>query len=133
MGNYTLLQSLRENKNWTQDYVAQELDITQSAYAKLEAGHTKLTIDRAKELANLYGIDPETFLGNTPPVVNYNSGSGSFGGPKFFLMQGVQAVNYNSGPNSHGGPFFGYNNYSVWGASGEQLDKAFSQRKDKDK
>ncbi len=58
----TILQSLRESKNWTQEYVAEVLDITQSAYARLEAGKTKLTIDRAKELANVFAVPPEAFL-----------------------------------------------------------------------
>ncbi|PZP49829.1 MAG: DNA-binding protein [Pseudopedobacter saltans] len=77
----TILQSLRESKNWTQEYVAEVLDITQSAYARLEAGKTKLTIDRAKELANVFAVPPEAFFATSSDVINYNTGNGSFGGP----------------------------------------------------
>lgn len=77
----TILQSLRESKNWTQEYVAEVLDITQSAYAKLEGGKTKLTIDRAKELAHVFSVPPEAFFATSSEVVNYNTGNGSFRGP----------------------------------------------------
>ena len=36
----------RELKNYTQEYLAQRLNISQNAYSKIETGSVKLTIDR---------------------------------------------------------------------------------------
>lgn len=69
------LLSLRLNKNWTQDYVAEQLGLSQPAYSKLEQGQVKLTIDRAGKLAELYEIEPEYFFTNDSPTVNFHDNS----------------------------------------------------------
>lgn len=69
------LLSLRLNKNWTQDYVAEQLGLSQPAYSKLEQGQVKLTVDRAGKLAELYEIEPEYFFTNDAPIVNFNDNS----------------------------------------------------------
>ena len=75
----TKLKMLRVGHDWSQEFVAEKLGISQAAYAKLETGETRLTVDRAGQLANLYEIDPEYFF-TTERVINYNSGSNSHGG-----------------------------------------------------
>ncbi|MCU0337656.1 MAG: helix-turn-helix transcriptional regulator, partial [Sediminibacterium sp.] len=60
-----------------QEYIASELGINQNTYSKLESGQTKLTIDRVKKLAELYNVDPDYFLSEDAPIINYNSGSKS--------------------------------------------------------
>lgn len=56
------LRVLRISRNWSQEYVAEQIELTQPAYAKLEAGHVKLTIERAKQIASLYNIEAESFF-----------------------------------------------------------------------
>jgi len=75
----TKLKTLRVGHDWSQEFVAEKLGISQAAYAKLESGETRLSVDRAGQLANLYEIDPEYFF-TTERVINYNSGSNSHGG-----------------------------------------------------
>jgi transcriptional regulator with XRE-family HTH domain len=75
----TKLKVLRVSRDWSQEFVAEKLGISQAAYAKLETGETRLTVDRAGQLANIYEIDPEYFF-TTDRVINYNSGSNSHGG-----------------------------------------------------
>ena len=75
----TKLKILRVSRNWSQEFVAEKLGISQAAYAKLENGETRLTVDRAGQLASVYNIDPEYFF-TTDRVINYNSGSNSHGG-----------------------------------------------------
>lgn len=76
----TKLKMLRISRNLSQDEVAEKIGISQAAYAKLEAGQTRLTIDRAGQLAELYEIEPEYFF-STEKVTNLNNGSHSHGGP----------------------------------------------------
>jgi len=56
------IKKIRRQKDWSQEYVADKLNITQSAYAKLESGVSKLDILRLLEIAKLFGIHPSQLL-----------------------------------------------------------------------
>ena len=53
----TKLKMLREVHDYTQDYVAGVLEISQNTYSLLEKGETKITIDRLIQLARLYNME----------------------------------------------------------------------------
>ncbi len=57
------LKQLRELKNFTQEYVAQQLGLSTRAYSKIETGETQLTINRLNEISSILGIDPIEALG----------------------------------------------------------------------
>ena len=84
-----IMRILRESRDYSQEYVANILNINQKTYSNLESGKSKLTLDRIQQLAEFYHVKPDYFLANELPVINYNSG-----------------------PNSHGGVFEVYNNNS---------------------
>ena len=58
------LKVLRESHDYTQEYVADILDISQNAYSLLEKGVTKITLDRLEKLAELYKKAPEELISN---------------------------------------------------------------------
>ncbi len=47
------IRKLREQRNYTQEYMAANLKISQNAYSKIELGYTKITVDRLFELADI--------------------------------------------------------------------------------
>ncbi len=51
------IRSFREAKGYTQEYMAEMLDICQSTYANLESGKSSLTIDRLIEIAAILELD----------------------------------------------------------------------------
>jgi transcriptional regulator with XRE-family HTH domain len=57
------LKQLRELKNFTQEYMAQQLGLSTRAYSKIETGETQLTINRLNEISSILGIDPIEALG----------------------------------------------------------------------
>jgi transcriptional regulator with XRE-family HTH domain len=57
------LKNLRELKNFTQEYMAQQLGLTTRAYSKIESGETQLTINRLNEISAILGVDPIEALG----------------------------------------------------------------------
>jgi transcriptional regulator with XRE-family HTH domain len=63
------IKNLRELRNYTQDYMADKLKISQNTYSRLEAGQVKLTIERVNEIAEILEV---TFweLVNEQPVFN---------------------------------------------------------------
>lgn len=51
------IRSFREAKGYTQEYMAEMLDICQSTYANLESGKSTLSIDRLLEIAEILELD----------------------------------------------------------------------------
>jgi transcriptional regulator with XRE-family HTH domain len=82
-----IMRILRESRDYSQEYVANVLNINQKTYSNLESGKTKMTLERIQQLADFYHVKPDYFLSEELPVINYNNG-----------------------PNSHGGVYETYNN-----------------------
>jgi transcriptional regulator with XRE-family HTH domain len=51
------IRSFREAKGYTQEYMAEMLDICQSTYANLESGKSSLSIERLLEIAAILELD----------------------------------------------------------------------------
>jgi transcriptional regulator with XRE-family HTH domain len=63
------IRKVREHRNYTQDYLAAKLGISQNAYSKIELGYSKITLDRLFQIAlilevqvpKLLYFDPSSF------------------------------------------------------------------------
>lgn len=91
MNEYRIMKILRESRNFSQEYIAGKLGINQNAYSKLENGKVKITLERIRQLAEIYNVKPEYFLSIDLPVINYNIGPNSHGG---FIDKYVNNSNY---------------------------------------
>lgn len=60
LGN--VLRMLREVHNFTQEYVANVLDISQTTYSGMEKGESRMTVDRLGKLAELYNMQVSDIL-----------------------------------------------------------------------
>lgn len=56
------IRKYRELKGYSQEYMAHELDITQSSYAKLENDSTKITVERLFSIAQLLEMEMTELL-----------------------------------------------------------------------
>jgi transcriptional regulator with XRE-family HTH domain len=56
------LKNLREERRISQEAVAFNLKITQSTYAKLESGKTKLSVERLLAIATYFQVDVRDLL-----------------------------------------------------------------------
>lgn len=70
------LKILREINNYTQEYVARVLDISQNAYSLIEKGTTKITLDRIEVLAELYKTTPSELVNINDNFYTNPTGSG---------------------------------------------------------
>lgn len=68
------IRHFRVSKNLTQEFIANELNISQSTYSSLENGATKLVVEKAEKLGEIYGIDPCVFFTQNTHI---NNGQGS--------------------------------------------------------
>jgi transcriptional regulator with XRE-family HTH domain len=51
------IRKIRAYKNYTQDYLAAKLSISQNAYSKIELGYSKLTLNRLFQIASILEVD----------------------------------------------------------------------------
>lgn len=51
------IRKIREYRNYTQEYLAMKLNISQNAYSKIELGYTKITLERLYQIANILEVD----------------------------------------------------------------------------
>jgi transcriptional regulator with XRE-family HTH domain len=51
------IRKVREYRNYTQDYLAAKLRISQNAYSKIELGYSNITLNRLVEITEILEID----------------------------------------------------------------------------
>ncbi|MEO6521952.1 MAG: helix-turn-helix transcriptional regulator [Mucilaginibacter sp.] len=56
------IRRIRELKNYTQDYLAAKLGISQNAYSKIELGYSNITLSRLFNIAEILEIDVITLI-----------------------------------------------------------------------
>jgi len=56
------IRRIRESKDYTQDYLAVKLNISQNAYSKIELGYTKITVERLFQIAQILEVDPVALI-----------------------------------------------------------------------
>ena len=51
------IKVIRELKNYTQDYVAGQLNVSTPTYSNIETGKTEVTLSRLEQLAQIFEVD----------------------------------------------------------------------------
>jgi len=59
------IKNIRELKNFSQEYVATEIGLSQPQYARIENGTTIPKIDRLQRIADVLEVDLSTLLSTT--------------------------------------------------------------------
>lgn len=62
---YRRVRDLREDYDYTQEYLAKYLSCSQSAYSKIESGQRQISIDYLIKLSELYRVSTDYLLGLT--------------------------------------------------------------------
>jgi transcriptional regulator with XRE-family HTH domain len=60
------IRNKREYRNYTQEYLAAKLDISQNAYSKIELGYTKITVERLFQIAEVLGFEVADLIDTKP-------------------------------------------------------------------
>ena len=56
------IRKLREYRDYTQDYLAAKLSISQNAYSKIELGYSKITLERLFVISEVLEVKPEELV-----------------------------------------------------------------------
>ncbi len=74
------IKQIRELKNVSQEFVANQLGLSIRAYSKIETGETQLTINRLNEISKALGVNPIEVLGfDEKNIFNFNNSQGNMG------------------------------------------------------
>ena len=65
------IKQIRELKNFTQEYVADRIEVSQSTYSRIEKGTTPIKIDTLQHIAEVLEVDISTLLSSTN-IFNFN-------------------------------------------------------------
>jgi transcriptional regulator with XRE-family HTH domain len=56
------LRNARLTRNYSQEYLALQLKISQNAYSKMEMGRTRITVESVFKIADILDVDINTLL-----------------------------------------------------------------------
>lgn len=56
------IKSIRELKNYTQEYMAYQLGMTQAGYSKIEKGKTKVNVEKLQKLSVILELPVEAII-----------------------------------------------------------------------
>lgn len=56
------IRKVRELRNFTQEFMAKSLGITQGAYSRIETGQTMIDLNRMEEIARILNVDTFTIM-----------------------------------------------------------------------
>jgi transcriptional regulator with XRE-family HTH domain len=75
------VRKIRELKGFTQEYLAEQLGISQRAYSKLERDEVKMSWDKIVAISRTLEVRPEDLVTfNEETIFNFNSQSGGQSG-----------------------------------------------------
>jgi transcriptional regulator with XRE-family HTH domain len=60
------IKELRKKRDWSQEIVANKLNISLNSYGALERGETDIKLSRLEELAGIFEVDISFFSSMTP-------------------------------------------------------------------
>ena len=66
------LRQLRETNNWSQEEMAERMNMSPSGYAKIERGETKLNIEKLQTIAQIFNIDIVDLMTNDGKTIIVN-------------------------------------------------------------
>jgi transcriptional regulator with XRE-family HTH domain len=68
------IKKLRELKNFTQQHMAQELNLSLSGYGKIERNETDISISKLEKISAILGVDINTILSfDEKHIFNFNN------------------------------------------------------------
>ncbi|MDR2204630.1 MAG: helix-turn-helix domain-containing protein [Flavobacteriaceae bacterium] len=84
------IKRLRKDNGFSQEEIAEKLNISQSAYARLENGESYSWATHLEKLSEIYGVKPESFLNDD---ANHFSNQEQAGGMAFQFVGTINTIN----------------------------------------
>jgi len=74
------IKRIRDQKGYSQEFMASRLNITQASYARMESQEIKLTVDRLQQIADILETDISALLDSSKLTIqNQTNHEGAYG------------------------------------------------------
>ncbi|KAF2514994.1 helix-turn-helix transcriptional regulator [Flavobacterium foetidum] len=83
------IKSIRELKNYTQQYVAEQLEMTQAGYSKIERGTASLSIEKLEQLSVILELPIES-------IINFEKSSYFVEARNYVVCDSSNGVSFNT-------------------------------------
>lgn len=92
MSTHDNIRLMREKHKWSQEEMAEKLNMSPSGYSKIERGETKLYLDKLQQIAQIFNIDVSELLQNDKNICvliseNSQSSSNYYSGNEALLIE----------------------------------------------
>lgn len=74
METYEKIKMMREMNQWTQEDVAEKLGMSTTGYAKIERGQTNVSVEKLKQIAQIFNINIAQLLDDNEKFVIFSIG-----------------------------------------------------------
>ena len=74
------IRMIRELRGFSQDHMANKLNMAQNTYSRIEKNQTKLTAELLEKVAKELGVSPVDILSTEPAIVNFGTVHGTLQG-----------------------------------------------------
>ncbi|MDO5356004.1 MAG: helix-turn-helix transcriptional regulator [Conchiformibius sp.] len=71
MDTYEKIRSIREQNQLSQEQMAEKMNMSQSGYAKIERGETRLHLDKLEQIAQIFNIDVLELVSDQDRAVSF--------------------------------------------------------------
>ena len=75
------IRTLREEKNWTQDDMADKMGMSKAGYGKIERGESRVSLEKLEKIAQIFDVDIIELIKDNKGSVyvfgEHNSGTGT--------------------------------------------------------
>ncbi|OOH90641.1 transcriptional regulator [Pasteurellaceae bacterium 15-036681] len=79
MSTHETIRMMREMNKWSQEDMADKLNMSPSGYAKIERGETKLYLDKLQQIAQIFNINVSDLLNSNEKNFCFIIGENSIG------------------------------------------------------
>ncbi|MDO5105055.1 helix-turn-helix domain-containing protein [Capnocytophaga sp.] len=90
------IRKVREQKGFSQEYVANQLNISQASYARLENEDTKVTVDRLFQIAKILETEISDFFDENKLNIQsqtYNADAYGHGYVQYLVIESKETLN----------------------------------------
>jgi transcriptional regulator with XRE-family HTH domain len=92
---YEKIRFMRQSKGWSQEDIAEKLDMSVNRYANIERGETDVQLSRLEKIADTFGIELLDLFNFAEKNVFYWSGDNNH------LIKSLQSTNFSEEKNEH--------------------------------
>lgn len=84
------IRKIREQKGFSQEYMANTLNISQASYARMENEETKITVERLQKIAEILETSIVDFFNTDKFTIHNQNYEGSYGGNAYVQHLNVE-------------------------------------------